>query len=57
LLEFAALAFNNYSKLSADSDQPTKWNVGGFCAGVGMGSIFLLIPSRVTSECTGWSTT
>eukprot|EP01052_Picozoa_sp_SAG31_P038858 SAG31_NODE_5271_length_2639_cov_15.685902_3_plen_60_part_00 len=36
----------------ADSDQPTKWNVFGFVIVVVLLTAGLLVPARVTTECT-----
>ena len=52
LAVFIAMAYNNFAKLTADSDQPTRWNVFGFLIVVGVMTSLLLVPARVTSECT-----
>ena len=51
-LAFVALAYNNFAKLFADSKQPFEWNVLGFTIAVGMLTSLLLVPARVTTECT-----
>ena len=51
-LAFVALAYNNFAKLFADSKQPFEWNVLGFCIAVGLLTSLLLVPARVTTECT-----
>ena len=47
-----ALAYNNFAKLFADSKQPFEWNVLGFFIAVGLLTSVLLVPARVTTECT-----
>lgn len=48
---FIAMGYNNFAKLTADSDQPTEWNVLGFLIVMGILTSGLLVPARVTTEC------